>query len=79
MESTTCALPIGCFADDPNGKRFIAMMLYPEGWVVLSPWIKSFDGYCYRHHIQNFGQGSLLNKEMAEHLANELNKYLAKG
>ena len=62
--------------NDPSGKIFIAMMLHPEGWVVLSPWIKSLNGDYYRHHVQNFGSGSLLNKEMAEHLASELNKYL---
>jgi len=59
-----------------ENNKFIAIRLHPEGWVVLSPWIKTIDGkITYKHHISHYGD-HYFAKEMAEHLANELNKFI---
>lgn len=61
---------------DPDDTRFVAVLIYPPGWTVLSPWIKTIDGYRYRHHIGAFGYGDKLSEDMARHLADELNKFV---
>lgn len=64
------------FKKDPSAKRFVATLIYPSGWTVLSPWIQTIDGYWYRHHINELGYGNKLNEEMARFLAEQLNKYV---
>lgn len=58
----------------PN--RFEAVMLDPsEGWLVLSPWIKTPCGKAYRHHIwSRIGAQDDESRKWAEHLAAELNR-----
>jgi hypothetical protein len=52
-----------------SGSRFSAIKMNPEGWVVLSPWIKSQAGELFRLHCCQCGQ----NQSLAEHLADQLN------
>ena len=62
--------------NEPDNRRFVAVFL-PEGWVTLSPWIKTQDGHWYRHTIANWGMGSAEQEVLAKHLAEQLNAYLA--
>ena len=58
-----------------GGTQFEAVRLFPEGWVVLSPWVTTVDGYWYRHHVVQAGTGSHSRErqEFCEHLARQLN------
>jgi hypothetical protein len=60
-----------------GGTRFEALLIYPEGWTMLSPWIQTESGAWYRHHIAS-PRGSLGYGEPAQnaarHLANEINR-----
>jgi len=59
----------------PGGTKFEAVRLFPEGWVVLSPWVTTVDGYWYRQHIVQAGAGSHSEerREFCEHLERQLN------
>lgn len=58
-----------------NDGPFVATILYPEGWMVLSPWIETVDGHRYRHHIAPHvhGRGRYDREREAKHLAAQLN------
>ena len=62
-----------------GGDRFEATLIYPAGWVVLSPWICTIDGHWYRHHVADpFGSSGIgeVARDHAQHLATELNALL---
>ena len=49
-------------------KTFEAIRLTPEGWTVLSPWVKALDGKEYRQHCGEFGRDEVLAKYIAAQL-----------
>lgn len=63
--------------DTKEHRQFVAVQL--EGaWVVLSPWIKTEDGYTYRQHVgrfEEFNSGSERDarEAAAKFLARQLN------
>lgn len=67
-------------ARPPGGDCFEAVMIAPEGWLVLSPWIRTEDGHWWRAHIYLYGHegGTVRHREHAEHMAREINKAMGR-
>lgn len=57
----------------PGGSCFEAVQLLPEGWVVLSPWIQTPDGYWWRPQF-NCSCWKQDAEQWSKHMAEEINK-----
>lgn len=57
-----------------RGDQFDAVLLHPEGWVVLSPWVTTPEGHPFRLHITVApASHDSACREWCEHIAGQLN------
>ena len=57
----------------PGGHCFEAVLIAPDGWLCLAPWIQNPDGYWWRPHVagcESYGEKS---RKWAEHMAAQIN------
>lgn len=61
-----------------RGRKFKAIHLMIDGWVIYSPWVRTPDGHWRQLRIMDFGREPEA-RQMAEHYARELNASFRSG